>query len=112
MKPAFQYALTDSTIASRSGPHGIDAATSSGVTYCVAAANPASSGGRNWFQLYMWKDRDRSMALVDRAAKAGYDTLLVTVRQEGPACHTGDRTCFDARELPAVLGEPSVEPTA
>ena len=42
----------------------------------VAAATP---GGRNWFQLYMWKDRDRSMALVDRAAKAGYDTLLVTV---------------------------------
>jgi L-lactate dehydrogenase (cytochrome) len=42
----------------------------------VAAANPH---GRNWFQLYMWKDRDRSMALVDRAAKAGFDTLLVTV---------------------------------
>ena len=42
----------------------------------VAAANP---NGRNWFQLYMWKDRDRSMALVDRAAKAGFDTLLVTV---------------------------------
>jgi L-lactate dehydrogenase (cytochrome) len=42
----------------------------------VAAATP---GGRNWFQLYMWKDRDRSMALVDRAAKAGFDTLLVTV---------------------------------
>jgi len=42
----------------------------------VAAAAP---GGRNWFQLYMWKDRDRSMALVDRAAKAGYGTLLVTV---------------------------------
>ena len=42
----------------------------------VKAANPT---GRNWFQLYMWKDRDRSMALVDRAAKAGFDTLLVTV---------------------------------
>jgi len=24
------------------------------------------------------------------------DTLLVKVDQEGPACHTGDRTCFDA----------------
>ena len=42
----------------------------------VAAAAP---GARKWFQLYMWKDRDRSMALVERAAKAGYDTLVVTV---------------------------------
>jgi len=42
----------------------------------VAAANPS---GRNWFQLYLWNDRDRSMDLVDRAARAGYDTLLVTV---------------------------------
>jgi len=42
----------------------------------VVAANPC---GRNWFQLYMWKDRDRSMALVERAAAAGFDTLLVTV---------------------------------
>ncbi|MFC6285637.1 phosphoribosyl-AMP cyclohydrolase [Nocardioides sp. GCM10027113] len=24
------------------------------------------------------------------------DTLLVKVQQEGAACHTGDRTCFDA----------------
>src|SRR3954469_10457463 len=35
----------------------------------VKAANPH---GRNWFQLYMWKDRDRSMALVERAAAAGF----------------------------------------
>jgi phosphoribosyl-AMP cyclohydrolase len=28
------------------------------------------------------------------------DTLLVKVDQEGAACHTGDRTCFDARVLP------------
>jgi isopentenyl diphosphate isomerase/L-lactate dehydrogenase-like FMN-dependent dehydrogenase len=42
----------------------------------VREANPA---GRNWFQLYMWKDRERSMEVVERAAKAGFDTLLVTV---------------------------------
>lgn len=42
----------------------------------VRAANP---NGRNWFQLYMWRDRDASMALVERAAQAGFDTLLVTV---------------------------------
>ena len=32
------------------------------------------------------------------------DTLLVKVDQEGPACHTGERTCFDAGLLPAEAG--------
>jgi len=32
------------------------------------------------------------------------DTILVQVDQVGAACHTGDRTCFDARLLPAVVG--------
>ncbi len=27
------------------------------------------------------------------------DTVLVIVDQTGPACHTGDRTCFDADQL-------------
>jgi L-lactate dehydrogenase (cytochrome) len=35
--------------------------------------------GANWFQLYMWKDREGSMALVDRAKKAGVTTLMLTV---------------------------------
>jgi len=42
----------------------------------VVAASPT---GRHWFQLYMWKDRERSMELVNRAEQAGYDTLVVTV---------------------------------
>jgi phosphoribosyl-AMP cyclohydrolase len=28
------------------------------------------------------------------------DTLLIRVDQHGAACHTGDRTCFDATALP------------
>lgn len=32
------------------------------------------------------------------------DALLVKVDQVGAACHTGTHTCFDGRELPAVLG--------
>ena len=35
------------------------------------------------------------------------DTLLVQVDQVGSgACHTGDRTCFDATVLPVVVGSP------
>jgi len=42
----------------------------------VVAAAP---NGVNWFQLYMWKDRDASMALVERAKKAGVKNLILTV---------------------------------
>jgi phosphoribosyl-AMP cyclohydrolase len=32
------------------------------------------------------------------------DALLVSVDQVGAACHTGERTCFDADRLEAVVG--------
>jgi len=39
----------------------------------------AAPDGVNWFQLYMWKDREGSMRLVDAAAKAGVMNLMLTV---------------------------------
>ncbi len=42
----------------------------------VVAAAP---DGRKWFQLYMWKDREGSMALVERAKRAGVKNLMLTV---------------------------------
>ncbi|ASY17860.1 alpha-hydroxy acid oxidase [Candidatus Planktophila versatilis] len=39
----------------------------------------AAPNGRNWFQLYMWKDREGSMALVERAQRAGVKNLMLTV---------------------------------
>jgi L-lactate dehydrogenase (cytochrome) len=59
--------------------HGIPFSLSTLGTSSIEEVRAANPNGRNWFQLYMWKDRDRSMALVERAAAAGYDTLLVTV---------------------------------
>ena len=42
----------------------------------VKAANPY---GRNWFQLYVMRKREISYGLVERAARAGFDTLMFTV---------------------------------
>ncbi|GLJ61042.1 L-lactate dehydrogenase [Microbacterium barkeri] len=42
----------------------------------VKATNP---NGRNWFQLYVMRQREISYGLVERAAKAGFDTLMFTV---------------------------------
>ena len=38
--------------------------------------------------------------VVSVALDCDGDTLLVRVDQTGPACHTGDHTCFDAGALP------------
>ncbi|NDI08724.1 MAG: alpha-hydroxy-acid oxidizing protein [Actinobacteria bacterium] len=66
---------------------GACAAADAGIPYTLSTMGTrsiedvakAAPTGRNWFQLYMWKDRDRSMALVDRAKTAGFDTLVLTV---------------------------------
>lgn len=39
----------------------------------------AEAGGRLWFQLYVWRDRKLTFQLVERAAAAGYEALLVTL---------------------------------
>ena len=49
-----------------------------------------TSGHRQWV---------RSVAL-----DCDGDTVLVRVDQEGPACHTGTRTCFDDGDLGAREG--------
>ena len=64
----------------------------------VAAAAPE---GRNWFQLYLWKDREKSKALVERAAAAGYDTLLVTV--DTPVAGQRHRDARNGMKIPPEL---------
>ena len=66
---------------------GCRAAEAAGIPYTLSTMGTASiedvaeaaPNGRNWFQLYLWTDRDRSLGLIERAAKAGNDTLMVTV---------------------------------
>ncbi|GAB2600230.1 alpha-hydroxy acid oxidase [Pseudactinotalea suaedae] len=63
------------------------AAARAGIPYALATMGTTSPedlvsevpSGRKWFQLYIWKDREATKQLVQRAAAAGYEALIVTV---------------------------------
>jgi L-lactate dehydrogenase (cytochrome) len=48
-------------------------------TSSIEAVKAANPDGRNWFQLYVMREREISYGLVERAAAAGFDTLMFTV---------------------------------
>lgn len=63
------------------------AAARAGVPYTLSTMGTTSPGelmtavpdGDNWFQLYLWKNRDGTRKLIDDARRAGYRTLVLTV---------------------------------
>jgi (S)-mandelate dehydrogenase len=62
------------------------AARAAGIPYTLATPATATieeiaeqAGGRLWFQLYLLRNQDFRMKLVERARHAGYEALLVTV---------------------------------
>src|SRR5699024_9768244 len=65
--------------AGAAGAAGIPFSLSTLGTVSIEEVKATNPQGRNWFQLYLMKDRDISYGLVERAAAAGFDTLLFTV---------------------------------
>ena len=65
--------------ASAAGAAGIPFTLSTLGTTSIEAVKEANPNGRNWFQLYVMRQREISYGLVERAAAAGFDTLMFTV---------------------------------
>jgi L-lactate dehydrogenase (cytochrome) len=61
------------------GAAGIPFSLSTLGTTSIEDVHAENPHGRNWYQLYVMKDRSISYGLVERAAKAGFDTLFFTV---------------------------------
>lgn len=71
-------------VARAAGAHGITFALSVFSTYTLEHVAAAASAPL-WFQVYLWKDREVTKWLVDRARDAGYRALILTldVPQQG-----------------------------
>jgi L-lactate dehydrogenase (cytochrome) len=65
--------------AGAAGAAGIPFTLSTLGTTSIEAVRAANPHGRNWFQLYVMRRREISYQLVERAAGAGFDTLMFTV---------------------------------
>lgn len=62
------------------------AAAESGLPYTLSTLSTrsieevaAASGGRKWFQVYVWRDRALVKDMLERAADSGYEAIVITV---------------------------------
>jgi (S)-mandelate dehydrogenase len=62
------------------------AAATAGMPFTVSTMATASiervareAGGRLWFQAYIFRQREMTMSLIERARETGYEALMVTV---------------------------------
>jgi len=82
------------------------AAARAGLPYTLSTMGTTSieklpRDGDRWFQLYLWKDRARSTELVERAADAGYSTLVLTV--DVPVAGGRFRDTYNGLTMPPTL---------
>ncbi|MGH6725814.1 MAG: alpha-hydroxy acid oxidase [Pseudolabrys sp.] len=62
------------------------AAAKAGIPFTLASTSNTAmetilkeGGGRQWYQLYVWRDLEKSMQTAQRAREAGFEALVLTV---------------------------------
>lgn len=81
--------------------YGIPFTLSTLGTTSIERVREAAPDGRLWMQLYMMKERERSLELVARAHAAGYDTLMITV--DTPVAGARHRDARNGMQFPPQL---------
>jgi isopentenyl diphosphate isomerase/L-lactate dehydrogenase-like FMN-dependent dehydrogenase len=90
------------------------AAAAAGTVMClstIATARPrevaeAAPGGRRWFQLYCFKDRGVTSALMDEAVEAGFEAIALTV--DAPRAGRRERDLHTGFAVPGEVTVPSL----
>jgi isopentenyl diphosphate isomerase/L-lactate dehydrogenase-like FMN-dependent dehydrogenase len=90
------------------------AAAAAGTVMClstIATSRPsevasAAPEGRRWFQVYCFRDRAVTEALIDEAAESGYEAIVLTV--DAPFLGRRERDLRSGFEVPPDVRIPSI----
>jgi 4-hydroxymandelate oxidase len=91
------------------------AAQAAGTVMCLSSLTStraaevaeAAPRGRRWMQVYCFRDRGVTRAMVEEAAEAGYEALLLTV--DAPYAGKRERDIRTGFEVPAEIRAPVIE---
>jgi isopentenyl diphosphate isomerase/L-lactate dehydrogenase-like FMN-dependent dehydrogenase len=93
----------------------VRAAAAAGTVFCLssltstrpAEAAQAAPDGRRWMQVYLFRDRGVTHAMIEEALEAGYEALLLTV--DGPYAGRRERDLRSGFQVPAEIRAPAIE---
>jgi 4-hydroxymandelate oxidase len=95
-------------VARATSARGMLQVVSTAATHSLEEVAAAVPQGQRWFQLYCYKDRGVTRALVDRATAAGYRALCLTV--DAPFVGRRERDMRNRFGLPPGLRWKNLEP--
>jgi isopentenyl diphosphate isomerase/L-lactate dehydrogenase-like FMN-dependent dehydrogenase len=91
------------------------AAAAAGTVMCLSSLTStrpaevaeAAPDGKRWMQVYLFRDRGVTRAMVEEAAEAGYEALLLTV--DAPYAGRRERDIRTGFQVPAEIRAPVIE---
>ena len=94
------------------------AAAAAGTVMCLSSLTStrpaevaeAAPGAKRWMQVYLFRDRAVTHSIVDEAAAAGYEALLLTV--DAPHAGRRERDQRTGFQVPAEIRAPAIEAAA
>jgi 4-hydroxymandelate oxidase len=94
------------------------AAAAAGTVLCVSSLTStrpaevaeAAPDGKRWMQVYLFRDRGVTRAMVEEAVESGYEALLLTV--DAPYAGRRERDLRTGFQVPAEIRAPAIEGAA
>jgi isopentenyl diphosphate isomerase/L-lactate dehydrogenase-like FMN-dependent dehydrogenase len=91
------------------------AAAAAGTVFCLSSLTStrpaevaeAAPQGKRWMQVYLFRDRDQTRAMVEEATESGYEALLLTV--DAPYAGRRERDLRTGFQVPAEIRAPAIE---